>query len=308
MRTLRRLGSIALLAAVPLASSGCLKQLLLDGTISSTRKASVALNTISDYEVARRAASAGLVQLEGYHYLAPSNTDALFMLARGWASFGFGFIEDELERAQDEFGQDSDIALYQKERAAAAYSRAIFYAIELLEIDHPGFDEAKKNAESMNAWLASFETPEDAQPLFFLGQAWMSRVNVLKDRNEYVAELFIGVAAMKRSVELDPTFFNGAGHAALGAYHARSAMAELDEAKTHFEEALAISGGKSLLAKLNYAAKYHCTKGNEEEYDALLTEIVESGDIDPTQRLPNTIAKRRAKRYLADRRKQACAF
>lgn len=309
MGRLRRLGSIALVALASLGSTGCIKKMILEGQIASTRKASAALNTVSDWEVAKRASSAGMAQFEGMHYLAPDNADALFLLTKGWAGLGFGFIEDEMEQAQDQHGFDSAIAEYHKQRAGAAYSRAIFYGIKLLEQKNPGFEEAKQNAASMKAWLEAFDDPEvDAEHLFWVGQAWIARVGVLKDQAEYISDLFIGVEIVRRSVALDETYSYASGHAILGAYHARTAMAELDQSKEHFERALALTEGKSLLVKLNYAARYYCTKADKENYVKLLEEVVAAGDVLPEQRLQNTIAKRRARRYLAPERMKLCGF
>jgi tetratricopeptide (TPR) repeat protein len=304
-----KLSALSLVALLGMGSSGCIKKMLTDGQIESTRKGSAAFNTISDFETAERASSAGLAQFEGMHYLAPYNENALFLLLKGWSGLSFGFIEDEMERMQDQFGEDSEIAEYHRQRGVAGYSRAIFYGKKLLEMRNPGFAEASRTLDSYKAWLAEFDDPEvDAENLFWFGQAWMSRVNLLKDRPEYVAELFIGVTAVERSVQLDPNYQNGTGHSILGAYHARSAMAELDEAKTHFEEALRLSQGKSLLVLFNYATKYHCTKVDKEAYVKMLTDVVQAGDVDPEQRLQNTIAKRRARRYLGEERMRSCGF
>src|SRR5580704_5694255 len=103
------------LFALSLGSAGCLKQMLTDGQISATRQASGALDTIGDYELARSAAQAGLVQFEGMHQLAPDNADALFLLAKGWTGYGYGFVEDELEAAEDAGGDD--MVDYQRKRA-----------------------------------------------------------------------------------------------------------------------------------------------------------------------------------------------
>ena len=303
-----KLGTLAMVALLGIGSSGCIKKMILDGQIESTRKASAATNTISDWDVMLRASSAGLAQFEGMHLLAPENPNALFLLMKGWAGVGFGFIEDEMEQAEDKYGEESEIAAYHRQRAVAAYSRAIFYGKKLLELDHPGFDAATKNVDSMKAYLADFTEPEDAENIFWLGQAWMSRVNLLKDRPEVVSLLFVGVELVRRSVDVDETYSYGTGHAILGSYHARSGMAELDESKKHFERALELSGGKALLVKLNYAAKYYCTKVDKDNYVKLLTEVIEAGDTLPEQRLQNTIAKRRARRYLAKWRMELCGF
>jgi hypothetical protein len=300
---------LALVAALGLGSTGCIKQMLVDGQIESTRKASAAIDTLSDYEVANTIAFAGMGQLEGMHYLAPENENALFMLTKGWAGATFGFIEDQMEQAEDsEGGLDGPLYLYHQARARAGYDRAIHYGLELLAQKNEGFEAAKKNDETMRAWLKGFVEPEDAPNLFWVGQAWMAKTNVLKDDPAIVSDLFIGVAIVERAVELDETYLFGSGHVILGAYHARTAMAELDESKKHFDKALAISGGKLLMAKFQLGAKYYCMKGDKAGYEKMLTEVVDAGDVFPEQRLSNTIAKRRAKRYLSKSRMSNCGF
>src|SRR5580698_6390291 len=96
--------ALALAGALGLGSAGCLKQIILDGQIEGTRKASAAIEGFSDYEVARTAAYSGATQFEGMHYLAPNNEDALYMLTRTWTSLTFAFIEDDLEQAEDTEG------------------------------------------------------------------------------------------------------------------------------------------------------------------------------------------------------------
>lgn len=301
--------ALALAGVLCAASAGCIKQMLLEGQIESTRTASTAIDTLQDYEVANSVAFAGLSQFEGMHYLAPDNADALFMLTKGWAASTFGFIEDPMEAAEDTEGLDGPNYLYHQARAKAGYDRAIYYGVTLLETKHEGFKEATKNDETIRAWLKQFDDPEeDTQNLFWTAYAWMSKTNVVKEDPAVVAELFIGVALMERAVELDETFMYGSGHTALGAYHARSAMAELDESKKRFERAMEIGKGKFLMTKMQFAAKYYCVKGEQASYEKLLKEVLEAGDVLPEARLSNAIAKRRAKRYLSRERMKACGF
>ena len=305
--SLRALAITFLTGALTLANTGCIKKMLTDGQIESTRKGSAAMDTVGDYEVANGAAFAGLAQFEGMHYLAPDNENALFLLTKGWTGATFAFIEDLMEQAEDTDGLDSPMYLYQQSRTKAGYERAINYGVELVEMKNPGFKDATKNDETMKAWLARFEK-DDVPNLFWLGYAWIGRVNAGKDDPALVAELYVGVAIMERVVELDGTYLYGSPHTILGAYHARSAAAELDESKKHFDKALEISGGKLLLPKVQLAAKYHCLKGDKEAYVKTLTEVLEAGDTLPEQRLQNTIAKRRAKRYMGKERLKACGF
>jgi hypothetical protein len=302
--------ALALAGALGLSTTGCIKKMILDGQIEGTRKASAAVDSFSDYEVARTAAFAGVTQFEGMHYLAPDNENALFMLAKGWTSAAFAFIEDDLEQAEDTQGESSELYAYHKARALAAYDRAIHYGLELLEKKNPGFQAAKKNDDTMKAWLAKFDDPEaDVDALFWTGYAWIGRVNIIKDEPAAVSELFVGVAMLEKVKQLKHDYMYGSVHTILGAYHARSPMAELDESKKELDLAIAVTSGKTMLPKFQLAAKYYCAKGDKENYVKTLTEVVEAGDTFPQQRLTNAIAKRRAKRYLGkDRMMRMCGF
>ena len=301
--------ALALTCALGLGSTGCIKKILLDGQIEGTRQGSAAVDGFSDYEVARTAAFAGVTQFEGLHYLAPDNEDALFMLAKSWTSVSFAFIEDELEQAEDTEGESSALYAYQKGRAVAAYDRAIHYGLELIAKKHPGFEAAKKNDDTMKAWLAGFDDADkDTESLFWTGYAWIGKVNILKDEPAQVADLFIGVAMLERAKVLKHDYLYGSIHAILGAYHGRSPMAELDEAKKEIDLAIKISQGKLLMPKFQLATKYYCMKVDKESYVKTLQEVLDAGDVFPEQRLTNVIARRRAKRYLGKARMQACGF
>src|SRR5262249_49343524 len=144
-------------------------------------------------------------------------------------------------------------------------------------------------------WLSEkFTARDDAQNLFWTGYGWLARVNLMKGDDElgpgYVAELFVGVAMLERAIALDPSIEHYSGLVALGAYHARTNMAELDQAKQLFDTALTKTDKKSLLVQLNYATKYACMKGDGTLYQRMLSEVVQSQDPDPHQRLANAIA------------------
>jgi hypothetical protein len=295
-----------LVGALALGNTGCIKKMLLNGQIASTRIGSGAADTIGDYELARSAASAGLLQFEGMHRLAPDNEDALFMLMRGWAGYGYAFPMDDYEAAF--LAEDDVTAEYQKKRAKLAFDRSIAYGLELLGKRVEGFDpQAAKDADTINAQLKKFDEKEDGHHLFWVGSAWLARVNILKDQREYVAKLFVGVAMLERSRELDPEYMAWGATSTLAAYHARSPMAELDEAKKMLDVALEKTERKALGVQLNYS-KYACAKGDRDLYEKMLNEVVNTEDPEPKWRLTNTIAKRRAQRGLSKAAMDDCGF
>jgi TRAP transporter T-component len=304
--------ALPVVGALALGSTGCIKSTLTNGQISATREASAAFDTIGDYELARSAAQSGLVQFEGMHVLAPDNTDALFMLTKGWVGYGFGFVEDEMEQAED--AGDDDLADYHRKRARMAYDRAVFYGLQLLARRADGFDAAKKNEVTLSKWLSdNFTSTDQAEELFWTGYGWLARVNLMKgDDTEgpaFIADLYVGVAMLERAVALDPANEHYSGLIALAAYHARTGMAEMDQAKQMLDAALAKTEGKNLMVQLNYATKYACMKGDGALYQDMINKVLQAPDPDPHQRLTNAVAKRRAKRWLGKHRvKDACGI
>jgi TRAP transporter T-component len=301
-RTLLTASALAFLAVAP---SGCISAILADGQIAATRQAAVAVNTIADYELQRSATQAGIAQFEGMHVLRPNNEDGLFLLTQSWGGYAYAFAEDDYDLATDA-GQD-ELAAYHKKRARLAYDRAVFFGLELLSHRADGFEAAKRNADTLKEWLDHFSSVNDAENLFWTSYAWLSRVNLYKDDPSMVAELFIGVAMMEKSVAIDPTLEHWSGTIALAAYHARPA-GEIDQSKQMFDLALAKTERKNLQVQVNYATSYACVKGDRALYESMLNEALAATDPDPDQRLVNLLAKRRARRGLSKQHMMDCGF
>jgi hypothetical protein len=246
------------------------------------------------------------------HQLAPDNSDALFMLTKGWVGYGFGFIEDEMAAAEDH--GDDDLADYQRQRARMAFDRGVFYGLQLIAQKNGGFEAAKKNDMTLGKWLNdNFSSREDAENLFWTGYGWMARVDLMKgDDNEgpgFIAELYVGVDMVQRAMAIDPSIEHYSGLITLAAYHARTGMAELDQAKQLFDTVLAKTEGKDLMVQLNYAIKYACVKGDAALYQDMINKVLAAQDPDPGQRLENAMAKREAKRWLGKKRvKEQCGI
>lgn len=303
----------AISLVIALGVTGCIQQILVDGQIKSTRRAADAVDTIADYELAHSAAQAGLAQFEGMHVLSPKNPDALFLLAKNWAGYAFAFIDDERERAADD-GEDA-LQEYHQQRALRAYNRSILHGNELLAQRVGGFDAASKTPTKLATWLRRFDDRADAAALLWTGYAYLLRADLMKSSGTPVAigatsQLYIGVQMIERSTQLDPGHANASGLIALATYHARPMVdpRELEHSRELFEEALARTQRKNLLAQVNYARSYACSTGNKQLYERLLGEVLGATDPDPHQGLTNAIAKRRAGRYLLSIHTQECGL
>jgi len=300
MSSARGILGALLAAALSITTTGCLKKVLIDGNVRATRDGAPAVNTLHDFEVARSVARAGLGTLEGMYKLAPYNEDALFLLTKSWAGATFAFSEDDYELAQEQ--RDDVMAAYHRQRTRAGFERARFYGIQLLSKKAPGFEEARRNADTIKAWVTeNFRHEEEAEDLLWASFAWIGLVGIAKDDPAIVGDLYIGVAMAERSLELNDKLEYGMAHILLGAYHARTAQSELEDAKRHFDAALKVNGGKFLSTDLNYAQRYYCAKSDRANYEKLLNKVLAAGDPIPEARLQNLIAKRRARRYLENK-------
>jgi hypothetical protein len=136
------------------------------------RRASVAFDEQFDYELARQAAPAFILQFEGVLRVVPDDEDVLFSACKAWSSYAFGFIEDDMQAA--EARGDLDEADRLRVRARRMYLRARDLGLRLLEqmesgaqaATHAGPDSLRKFVEH------GFDDSSDAPALFWTGYAW----------------------------------------------------------------------------------------------------------------------------------------
>jgi len=290
----------ALMLGLALACSSCLRDVMMDETLAAARRASRSAETLHDYEAARQLAYAGVGQLEGFHSLRPSNPDGLYLLTKAWVGVGQAFALDDYEEAVE---RDDEIdAEYHRLRARAAFQRAKFYGLKLLELRAAGFDQATTKQGPLRAWLQkNFTDPDRADELLWLGIAWLSEVGADTENSETISRLWIGVELIEHVARLDETVEYGLAHAILGGFHARTVMGELEESRAHFERALALSGGRYLPIQLTQATRYYCIRHDKQNYEKVLRGILAARDPLPEARLANAVAQRKARRYLTNR-------
>lgn len=319
MRVRRRLSAslASVAAALAVCASGCFGKLQVSGDIHAARQASGALDTIGDYELARAATQASLLRYEELHRLAPDSEDALLLLTKGWTAYARGFVEDEADTAR--LAGDEAAADYHDKRAKLAYDRAIAYGLELLGKKDDAFNEVRKRADLLGAWLKlHFKATEDGEALYWLGAAWARRAELLKRESEAAGDVDVAGALLERSRELAPSFMAWGATTALGAHLARSrgstlgpalrtdSGGQLESAKKLLDLALDKTHSAALEVQLAYATSYACAKRDPTLYEKMLNEVLAKEDPEPNLRLQNAIAKRRARRALSKAAMSAC--
>lgn len=303
----RGIRHIVMAGALSASLTGCVRQyvmiqtgvfpkpMLYEDSLRWTREASSAIQTMHDFDTAKETAYGNMGQIEGLHLLVPDDPNGLVLLVRAWAGIGYAFMDDDREAALE--AKDDALADYHEARARAAFKRARFYGEELVALRADGFKAALKNADTLRAFLKdNYDDEEDCEELLWLAFSIVGRINFDLDNPETVAELWIGIEILEHVTRLDPSYDNGNAFTMLGAAYA--GLQDYKKAKENFDKGEEISGGKLLTNKVTLAQRYYCFRNDKKSYFASLNSVLEAGDTIPEQRLTNTIAKRRAFRYL----------
>ena len=107
--------------------------------------------------------------------------------------------------------------------------------------------------------------------------------------------------AMKRVIEIDPSYNHGNAHLFLLTYYAsRPPMlgGNLDSAQSHYKQLKDLAGDDFLLADLYYARYYLHQRQEREKYRQVLDGILHHPGGRKAYRLYNKVAVNRAKLYL----------
>jgi hypothetical protein len=110
-------------------------------------------------------------------------------------------------------------------------------------------------------------------------------------------------ALFLRIVELDPKFYNGGAHLALGMLYTVQGESMMkggpEKGKAHFEKAIEVTGGKFLMPKVMMARFYGGIMLDRKFFHDQLVEVTQTSPaIMPEERLANELAHVRAWRYL----------
>jgi len=259
-----------------------------------------ALGTVHDFEIARRAHATSLVELEGLHELDPENQELLYELVRAWVTETELFTTDDLEMAID---RDAGDRLYQSARVQSGFTRASFWGREWLSARAPSVKLGAARTELAQALASEFDAEADAEPLLWLGHALFG-VAASSEEERRAAE-----QVLERSIALDESVHFASAHSLLGRKYASDTPPDLERSRQHFARAEALAGNKLLSTQFYHASVFYCRQGNQAEFKALLNEVLKTSDPEPTVRLENAAAKRRAQRWtMSSRLAASCAF
>ncbi len=293
-----------LAAAVFVGQVGCMQRLAANSTVGIMGRAAPAVQTFADPALAEEAIPYSIAQSEGLALVIPDNVPLRVSLLRTYGSYGFGFLEDRMEQA--EVDDDEARIEYYRNRASLTYQRARQIAFETmtLEEDADGGAEGayRRGIDAWKSYLQRFDDDEQTALVFWTGYAMARYINLNKDNPDALADLPFAIACFERSMQLDHTFNNYAPHVAMAGYYARASESlggQPADSRREFEAAINATQRHFLTYLVMEARFYAVMVQDRALFRRLLEEVINAGDVMPEQRLANQLAKRRARRYLA---------
>jgi hypothetical protein len=262
-----------------------------------------AMQQEADYELARQAIPGALKTVESFWMNQPDNPNFIRILTEGFCQYGTAFVEDDWEVAQ--FKQDLDAIEYHNTRSTHIFTRCLNYALVQLG---PRWQKELFDKPEVVAKLVRETGGEHRFAMLFAGLALGSIINHNLTRMDVLAHLGTVEVIMNRVLELDKAnppankAHAALPHVALGMYYSARPPAmggEPAKAKAAFEQALAVTEGKFLLARTLLAYRVGKQTNDRAFFHEQLKQVISTPpSVWPEQRLANEVAHRKARRYL----------
>ena len=268
-----------------LLSAGCVQTIAIRSVSGILGDGMEAFYEEPDLQLAREALGSNLKLLEALIKGDPENEELLLMASEGFSAYALAFVEDD-----------------SAERAAQLYRRARDYALRVLESD-------EAFAQGLHGDVASFKQAlsrlgdDDVPAVFWAAFGWGSSINISRTDPEAIADL-PRVNAMMEFVALRNRAYYYCGAlvylATMNAVTPVMLGGNPERAKVLFDEALATTQGKFLMIHVYYARSYAMQALDQELFNQLLDTVDRASlEVLPGARLPNAVAKEKARRLRA---------
>jgi predicted anti-sigma-YlaC factor YlaD len=292
---------MSLLAALLLASvaaGGCSVRKLAIGKIGDALAGGGGVYaTDDDPELVGAALPFALKTMEGLLAQDRDHEQLLLAAASGFTQYAWGWVQLPGQRLQD---AEYEASLRQLDRARRLYLRGRDYGLRGLERRHPGIGERLRR--DPDAAVAAFGR-DDLPLAFWTGAGWAGAIAVGKDQPELLADLPVVQALVRRVLEVDERWSDGAAHEisiSLAAALPAAMGGGAERARHHFGRAVAIAGGRHASPYLALAEAVAVPAQDRAEYETLLEQAL-AVDVDakPASRLANLLAQEQAAWLLA---------
>lgn len=219
-----------------------------------------------------------LIILDGMLEQNPRDVSMLIVAAQLKSSYATAFIDD-VERQRR----------YTEKAREHALQAACFDNKKLCNLDTNSFDDVEEVIASLRQ--------SDLPVIYALTGAWASWILVHSHDFRALAQLSRVRVLVERMLELDESYEFGAPHMYMGVFESLvppTLGGNSDKARHHFEEAISLSGGKNLYAKVLFAERYARNSLDRELHDRLLAEVLAADPTAEGLTLQNRLAQQRA--------------
>ena len=240
---------LALTAALALLSSGCIRS-FATGALADALSGPGSLGADEDPELVRDAAPFGLKTMESLLEAQPRHAGLLTSLASGFTQYGYAFVQQDADRAELE-GRSS-FAKLSRARAKKLFLRGRDYALAGLELSHPGITQKLRSMRGLAEAVAPLKK-EDVPLVYWAAAAWSLAISNGKEDMGLVAELPAPEALMRRALELDEGWDDGALLEFFVSFESARPGGTEAAAKAYLERAMKLSGGKRLGVQVSWA-------------------------------------------------------
>lgn len=293
----RRWSAAALLVAVALASGGCSVRKLAVAKLGQALAAGGGVYaTDDDPQLVGDALPFALKTMESLLAQDPGNEDLLLATASGFTQYAWGWAQLPARRLQEE---DWAAGQAQLVRARKLYLRGRDYGLRALEGRHPGLGERlRRDPEA-----AAAELSRDDVPLaFWTAAAWGAAISLGKDQPELLGDLAAVQALLARVLALDERWSGGAAHEVsipLAAALPAAMGGGPDRARSHFDRAVELAGGRHAAPYLALAESVAIPAQDRQAFESLLGQALAVDlDAEPSSRLANVLARQQAQWLL----------
>lgn len=262
----------------------------------SSEKALEVYSSDDDPELIRDAFPFGLKTYELLITQDPDNRSLYLAAAAGFVQYAAAFLDDEADMLEDD---DFDRAKALRRRAGKLYLRGSEYAIRGLEIDHKEF--RKKLRDDPENALAEMER-KDVPLLFYAGAGWAGTIASDPSNMSRVAELQTAEAIMRKVLDMDESWGDGAVCEFFIAFDGGRSEAmggSQERARNYYLRAVELSDGKKASPHVALASTVAVQQQDLEAFRDLLGKAL-AVDVDEIKkwRLSNILAQRKARWLL----------
>jgi len=262
----------------------------------SGEKALEVYTSDDDPQLVREALPFGLKTYEILITEDPENSSLYLSAAAGFIQYASAFIaEDAVRVADEDYARSKEL----KERAARLYMRGSRYAMRGIEIGYPGFEELlREDPDDALSRMWNSDVPF----LFFVGAGWLGAISNDPSNMARVAELSLAEAVMRRVLELDEGYGDGAVHEFFIVFEGGRSEAmggSPERAREHYKRAVEITGGRKASPHVALATTVLVREQDVEGFRALLEKAL-AVDVQEVKkwRLSNILAREKAEWLL----------